>query len=178
MTETTALQAKPGPTVAARRSLSSEDLLRIRNVEDFYFRYADCINDDDLESWPDFFSEQCLYKIIPRLNHERGLPIAILLSESRGGIIDRLVAIRNTMVYAPRYVLCQVSNIRIIDDQDGVLTTRSLVSVYQTLEGETVHLMIGRSFDKLDARTSNWTFLERVVVYDTELLPATVIYPI
>ncbi len=178
MSETTVLEAKPDRSTAADRILSAEDVLRIRRVEDFYFRYAECINDDDLESWPDFFSEQCLYKIIPRLNHERGLPIAILLSESRGGVVDRLVAIRNTMVYAPRYVLCQVSNVRLVDDQAGVLTTRSLVSVYQTLDGETAHLMVGRTFDKLDTNTPNWTFIERVVVYDTELLPATVIYPI
>jgi 3-phenylpropionate/cinnamic acid dioxygenase small subunit len=175
MVDAAALKAKRMPAPPAR----SSDASLSRHVEEFYYRYAECICDDELERWPDFFAEECFYQIIPRRNHERGLPVAILLAESRGGLIDRVTAIRNTMVYAPRYVLQQVTNVRIVAEDAGVLTTRSLISVYQTLpEGDTLHLLVGRSFDTIDTSGPAWELLKRVVLYDTELLPATVIYPI
>lgn len=132
-----------------------------------------------LEAWPDFFSDECLYKIIPRANSDRGLPIAIMLSESRGGLIDRITAVRNTMVFAPRSVLLLFSGIRIVRKTGLILQTRSAFTVYQTLtDGLTSLLMAGRSFDLIDTSQPEWKFTERVVVYDSELLPATVIYPV
>ena len=33
-------------------------------VEELLGAYADCIDNDRLEEWPDFFTESCVYKII------------------------------------------------------------------------------------------------------------------
>ena len=148
-------------------------------VIDFYARYAECICDDALEAWPEFFTEDCLYKIIPRINHDRGLPVSLVLAESRGGLIDRITAVRNTMVFAPRYVSHSISSIRIVSRRDRILTTRSMFSVHQTLADElTTLLMVGRSFDKIDAGGSDLRFVERVIVSDSESLPSTIVYPI
>jgi 3-phenylpropionate/cinnamic acid dioxygenase small subunit len=148
-------------------------------VEDLYARYAECICDDAIEQWPDFFTDECLYQIIPRANRDRGLPIAIMLAESRGGLIDRMTAIRNTMVFAPRSVLLTFSGIRITQRAGGILHTRSSFTVCQTLVDEVSSLlMVGRSFDRIDISQADWKFAERVAVYDSELLPATVIYPV
>ncbi len=148
-------------------------------VTDFYARYAECICDDALEMWPEFFAEDCLYKIIPRVNHDRGLPVSLVLVESRGGLVDRMTAIRNTMVFAPRYVSPSISSVRIVSRHDGILTTRSMFSVHQTLADElTTLLMVGRSFDKIDVGGSEFKFVERVLVSDSESLPSTIVYPI
>ena len=50
----------------------------------------------DLDRWPEFFTEQCFYEIIPRENYDRGLPLAIMRCESKGMLKDRVVAIRDT----------------------------------------------------------------------------------
>jgi salicylate 5-hydroxylase small subunit len=36
--------------------------------------YAAALSGGDWEAWPDFFTEDCLYRLIPRENHERGFP--------------------------------------------------------------------------------------------------------
>ncbi len=148
-------------------------------VDDLYARYAACICDDEIEQWPDFFTEECIYQIIPRANLDRGLPVAIMLAESRGGLIDRMTAIRNTMVFAPRSVLLTFSGVRITQRAGAILHTRSSFTVYQTLVDEvSALLMVGRSFDRIDTSQPDWKFAERVAVYDSELLPATVVYPV
>jgi hypothetical protein len=51
-------------------------------VEELYSAYSACLDEERFEEWPAFFVEQCLYKIIPRDNFERGLPLATWLCES------------------------------------------------------------------------------------------------
>jgi 3-phenylpropionate/cinnamic acid dioxygenase small subunit len=148
-------------------------------VHDFYARYAEVICDDRLESWPDFFVADCRYQIIPRINHDRGLPVALILAESRGGIVDRLTAIRNTMVFAPRYVSHTVSSVRIVGAHDGDLRTRSMLTVHQTIADQPTKLLLaGRTFDRIRFEDDQPRFVERVVVSDTESLPSTIIYPV
>ena len=53
-------------------------------------------NDGALERWPEFFTEACVYKVIPRENVEQGLPVALIYCESRDMLVDRVVAMRET----------------------------------------------------------------------------------
>ena len=40
-------------------------------AEELLDRYVQCLDEDRLEEWPDFFVEKCVYKIISRVNVER-----------------------------------------------------------------------------------------------------------
>ena len=44
--------------------------------------YAATIDTDKLESWPDFFVEDCLYKITSAENHKRGYSAGIVYADS------------------------------------------------------------------------------------------------
>ena len=39
-------------------------------VQELIAAYVDCIDEDRLEDWPDFFVEQCRYVITSRASHE------------------------------------------------------------------------------------------------------------
>ena len=166
-------------SVASDQPAFLPDPLDKLRIDDLYTRYAECIADGALESWPEFFTENCLYQIIPRANFDRGLPVAIMLAESRGALVDRVVAIRNTMVFGPRVVLLSFSGIRVISSSDAMLDVRATFTVFHTqVDGVTKLLMAGRTFDRVNTGSEPWQFAARVAVYDTELLPATVIYPV
>ena len=48
-------------------------------VERLLSRYVTCIDEDDLENWPEFFAlDTCRYEIITRENVERGMPLALM----------------------------------------------------------------------------------------------------
>ena len=45
------------------------DLRELRfEVEEFCYDYGECLDEFDIERWPDFFTEDCLYKIVSREN--------------------------------------------------------------------------------------------------------------
>ena len=46
------------------------DLAVRLGVHELIAAYVDCIDEDRLEEWPDFFIEQCRYLITSRASHE------------------------------------------------------------------------------------------------------------
>lgn len=148
-------------------------------VDDLYARYAETICDGDLEAWPDFFIEDCRYHVRPRGNHERGQLLGPIYSESRGALVDRVLAIRKSMVFMPRAVCYVVGTIRIVETRDDGLTARSMFSAYHTLEtGDSEVLMVGRTFDELVDQDGALKFRERIVVFDTERVPGALVFPV
>ena len=68
-----------------------------------YARYASVANAADWDRWPDMFTEDCLYRLQPRENHERGLPLATLSLTSRGMLLDRVFSIKDMLYHDPYY---------------------------------------------------------------------------
>ena len=154
----------------------TENTVKVQNL---YAKHAQAICDNELEKWPELYTQDCLYRIISRVNYERDLPLSVMLAESRGALVDRVMAIRNTMVYAPRYVTHLTSNISIVDEQDGLFHTRSHFAVYYTqVDGNARLQLVGRTFDKVDPSGDAWLFTERSVVFDNELVPGSIVYPV
>ena len=148
-------------------------------VDDLYARYAEAICDGDIEAWPDFFADECRYHVRPRSNHERGQLIGPIYSESKGALVDRVLAIRNSMVFMPRAVCYVIGTIRVVEANGDGLVTRSMFSAYHTLEnGDSDLLMVGRTFDKLVQVNGDLKFAERLVIFDTERVPGALVYPI
>ena len=62
--------------------------------------YAATIDADRLEVWPDFFVEDCLYKITSAENHRRGYGVGIIYADSRAMLRDRVTALRTANICA------------------------------------------------------------------------------
>ena len=62
------------------------------------------LDEREWERWPEFFTENCVYKILPRENFDPGLPAAMVYCESRAMLADRVVALREALVFAPRLI--------------------------------------------------------------------------
>jgi len=148
-------------------------------VDDLYAAYAQSLCDGDIDAWPDYFTEDCLYKLISRANHERGLLLGPIFSENRGALIDRARALKTALVYAPRYVCYIFGSVRIVGRADKGWDTRSMFSAYQTfVEGDSNLMMCGRTFDRVVFDGNTAKFSRRVVVYDNERVPSAVVYPL
>jgi 3-phenylpropionate/cinnamic acid dioxygenase small subunit len=159
------------------RTMSRRDL-RLE-LEELYAEYVACLDEERFEEWPEFFTDDAVYRIIPRENFERGLPIATLHCESKGYLKDRVVAIRQTMVYAPRYMRRLVSNIRIIGWQDDGLEVRANYAAFETLRDELTRVFsVGRCHDRLVVVDSSLKFKEKLLIFDSELIPNSLIYPL
>jgi len=148
-------------------------------LEDLYADYAACLDEERFEDWPEFFSDPCLYKIVPRENFERGLPLATWLCESKGYLADRVTAIRKTAVYAPRYVRRMVNGIRVLGWTNAVLKVRASYLAVETLQDELTRVFnAGQYRDKVVVENGRLKFREKLCIFDSLLVPNSLIYPL
>jgi 3-phenylpropionate/cinnamic acid dioxygenase small subunit len=145
----------------------------------FYDAYFETLDDGRLEEWPDFFMEDCLYRIIPRENYEAGQGICVMQGDSKNMLIDRVRAILSTQVFAPRYCRRFYSGLRLVNRTDGELETRQNLLVIHTLVSQPSKILGSCvAHDRLILNESGeFKFVERSVILDTEMIDNTVIYP-
>jgi salicylate 5-hydroxylase small subunit len=72
-------------------------------ITQFYARYASVVDAGDWDRWPEMFTDDCVYRLQPRENYERGLPLATLAFTSRGMLLDRVYSIKETLFHDPYY---------------------------------------------------------------------------
>ena len=158
--------------------LAASAALRER-LADLYGAYDDALNEGRYEDWPGFFTEACLYKITARENHEMGLPVGLVYAESRGMLTDRVAALRNTVLYAPRLVRNLTSGIvlRAIDG-DGMRLSASFASFQTMLNEPSQVFLCGRFYDRVVDDGGTLRFAERVCVTDATLVPTSLIFPL
>ena len=145
----------------------------------FLNEYIHCIDDDRLEDWPGFFEEACVYKIIPRENTERNLPIALVYCDNKGMLIDRVVSLRKANVYNLHYDRHIVSNVLVGEGGDGSWTLKANYIVYQTdLEGESMLFSTGKYDAVVVANGDGHKFREMVVTVDTYAVPNLISTPL
>lgn len=148
-------------------------------VEDFHAEYCAVLDGGDIEKWPDFFTENCLYRVTEYENAAHGYPVGLIYAEGRDMLRDRAVAISRTQMFAPRQLLHFVTNVRILDVTDEEIVAQSNYLLMQTLvEGATSLHQAGRLFDRF-ARNGNELLLsERQAIYDTAMIANDLAYPV
>ena len=158
----------------------SLDATQHRQLEALYIRYARLLDDGPLEEWPSLFTEECLYLVIPRDNFDQGLPMAIMRCESRGMLEDRVRAVQETIMYEPRYLRHQITNVEGVLTEEGHISATANYSVIEVLEGELPKILsVGRSLDRVAVTADGrLQFAEKRIVYDSVMVPNTIVYPI
>ena len=145
----------------------------------FLNEYIHCIDDDRLEDWPGFFEDACIYKIIPRENTERNLPIALVYCDNKGMLIDRVVSLRKANVYNLHYDRHIVSNVLVGGGEDGSWTLKANYIVYQTdLEGESMLFSTGKYDAVVVENGDGHKFREMGVTVDTYAVPNLISTPL
>ena len=158
-----------------------EESLKLRlELDALYADYTACLDDGDYDAWPEFFTETCLYKIIPRENYEQNLPLATMLCESKGMLKDRVYAVKETSMYGPRALRHLVSAIRIAgDDGNGGIDASANYAILQTLnDEETKVFQSGRYLDKLVREDGRLKFKQKLCVFDSNLVSNSLIVPV
>jgi salicylate 5-hydroxylase small subunit len=156
--------------------------LRFR-IEDLYAQYIAALDEARYDQWPGFFTEDCVYKVIPRENYDRKLPLATMASESRGMLVDRVYGMQNTLFHQPYYQRHMISGlfVRGIEYKEGVqhIHTQANYSVFRTKQNALSEVFnVGRYVDTIVEQQGKLLFAEKLCVFDSELIPNSIIYPI
>jgi anthranilate 1,2-dioxygenase small subunit len=148
-------------------------------VEDLLDRYVQCLDEERLEEWPNFFTVNAVYRILPRENVERGYELATMSCDSKGMMMDRVVAIRNASVFSRRYLRHLVTNIRVTGRERECYLVQANYAVLQTMPGEETKVFnAGRYADKVLLENGEPKFQEKLVIYDSLQIPGMLVIPV
>ncbi|MFP3556976.1 aromatic-ring-hydroxylating dioxygenase subunit beta [Paraburkholderia sp. SIMBA_049] len=144
-----------------------------------YADYASAVDSGNWNLWPEFFTEQCVYRLQPRENFERGFPLATLSFESKGMLKDRIYGVKETLFHDPYYQRHIVGAPLVRKVEDGRIYSEANYVVIRTkLNQLSTVFNAGRYVDEIVATPDGLKFASRLAIYDSEMIPNSIIYPI
>jgi salicylate 5-hydroxylase small subunit len=148
-------------------------------LSQLYAEYASAVSSGDWALWPEFFTEDAVYRLQPRENFDRGFPLATLSFESKGMLKDRVYGIRETLFHDPYYQRNVVGAPLVRQAEPDRFECEANYAVFRTKLSELSTVFnVGRYIDVVVRTPQGLRFASRLVVYDSEMIPNSVIYPI
>jgi 3-phenylpropionate/cinnamic acid dioxygenase small subunit len=141
--------------------------------------YARRIDDDELEAWPELFSDPCVYSITSQDNHALGRPVGVIYADSQAMLRDRVASLRQANIYERQRYRHLLGMPHLRGNGNGELAAETPFAVYRIMrDGRTDLFATGRYVDKLRRRDVGLAFAERIVVCDSSLFDTLVAIPL
>jgi anthranilate 1,2-dioxygenase small subunit len=141
--------------------------------------YIRCIDNNELEAWPNFFLDRCLYIVTTAENHKQGFEGGIIYADTKGMLIDRIAALREANVYEKqsyRHILGLPSIVK--NGADSVETETPFLVTRIMHDGRTDLFATGVYLDSLNAAGNELKFAKRVVVCDSSRVDTLMALPL
>jgi anthranilate 1,2-dioxygenase small subunit len=153
--------------------------LRRLELQDLYTAYAACLDTDALERWPEFFTEDCRYRITSAENYEAGLPIGLIYATSRNMLNDRASALRQANVYEPQRYRHLITGVAIEGEDGETLDVTAGFLVVRTMQdGAMMVFAVGRYVDRVVRDPAGWRFASKEVVLDSRRIDTLLAIPL
>jgi anthranilate 1,2-dioxygenase small subunit len=167
----------PGYDMAAADPKATREL-RLE-IEEFHAAYCWTLDCGALAEWPEYFTDDAVYRITARENADAGLPVGLVYADSKAMIRDRAFAIQHTQMFAPRYMQHFVTNVRVIAAQGEAIKAQANYLLLQTLvDGPSTVHQSGRYYDTFVRQGGRLLLKERQCVYDTVLIANDLVLPV
>jgi 3-phenylpropionate/cinnamic acid dioxygenase small subunit len=157
-------------------SVAADGLPRLWALNAAYVR---AIDDDRLEAWPDFFTDDAVYTVTSADNHRRGLPAGLIHADSRGMLRDRVAALREANIYERQAYRHIVGLPTIVGEAEGALRAETPFLVVRIMRDGRMDLFAsGRYLDVLVEEAGVLRFRERIVVCDSSRIDTLLAIPL
>ena len=155
------------------------DFETYQQVLALYADYVSVIDSNQWDKWPEFFTDECTYKIQPRENFDRGFPLATLAFESKGMLKDRVYGIAETIFHDPYYQRHVIGAPRLVRVETDRIDTEVNYAVFRTKPDELPTVFnVGRYLDTIRRTPIGLKFESKVCVFDSEMIANSIIYPL
>jgi 3-phenylpropionate/cinnamic acid dioxygenase small subunit len=146
--------------------MGTETLFRLSALNS---AYASAIDSDRLETWPDFFVEDCLYKVTTADNHARNLAAGVIYADSNGMLRDRVFALRKANIYERQSYRHLIGMPLILSEDAGGIRSETPFFVARIMRDGSMSLFAtGRYLDLVrEDAAGALRFVERIVVCDS-----------
>ena len=148
-------------------------------LRDFYDDYTFYLDDGQLERWPQFFTEDCRYRVISRENYDDQLPHATLYCDGMNMLKDRVTALRETTIYEPRSLRHLVGGLQVLGIEGELIRATANFAIFESLsDREPVVNMVGRYIDAIVRSGDGFLFKDRFCVFDNYRIRTSLIIPV
>ena len=149
------------------------------DVQEFYARYAECLDGGRLQQWPEFFLEACVYRITTRRDLRLGPDQDLVSLSSRAAMFDRIVAIGQSEDYEPHMQRHTVSGFRIQAASAQELRAQANFQILRTFPDRNTEFFVSGSYnDRIAVSAGRLHFREKICVLDSDIAPVSLVYPI
>jgi len=146
-------------------------------VERLHARYAQALDADELERWPEFFTAKGRYRVTTAENEARGLPLPVLYAEGQAMLRDRIASLRHANIYEPQRYRHLVSAVLLEQESAGMVKSSANFVVIRIMEnGETLLFASGRYVDRI--ALPELRYEERVVICDSRRFDTLLAIPL
>jgi 3-phenylpropionate/cinnamic acid dioxygenase small subunit len=130
--------------------------------------YAATIDQDRLESWPGFFTDDCLYKITSADNHRAGMQAGIVYADSKAMLKDRITALRTANIYERQAYRHIIGMPLVLSQMDGTIAAETPFLVARILKDARTDLFAtGVYHDQFRDDGTTLRLRQRIVVCDS-----------
>jgi 3-phenylpropionate/cinnamic acid dioxygenase small subunit len=142
--------------------------------------YARCINSDQLEKWPDFFQENCLYKITTAANVKNGFDAGIIYADSKAMLADRINALRNANIYERQRYRHILGLPYVVEDAERECAVQTPFVVIRIMGSGQMELFASGEYrDRVTVLSADeLKFAERIVVCDGDRFDTLLAIPL
>jgi 3-phenylpropionate/cinnamic acid dioxygenase small subunit len=151
----------------------------IRRIETLTADYVHSLEEEFLDSWPDLFTDPCLYLLTTRDAWCRGYPAGIMRCTSRGMLQDRIGALKHANIYEPQVYRHVTGPCRLLESNKGEILAETCFHAARIMQtGETTLFATGVYRDRIVEENGRWRFKEKLVICDSVRIDVLVAIPL
>lgn len=142
-------------------------------------RYVREIDDGDCTAWPDFFVDDCFYKITTADNFAQNLEAGLMWMDSKNMLRDRILSLLEANVYERHSYRHLIGQPYITDIEGDELDSETSFMVARiTREGPTDLFATGRYVDRYRFTEVDAKIVRRIVVLDSGYIDTLLGFPL
>ena len=142
-------------------------------------RYIRCLDENRLEDWPGFFTEDAVYKILPRENLEDGFPGSLLFFDSGAMRRDRVLCIRDVNIFHIHWARHFLGAFAFERRGEAFAVKSNFQVLHSDNEGRSALYATGEYRDLILADgAGELVFKEKIVILDSFMIPSQLAEPL
>jgi anthranilate 1,2-dioxygenase small subunit len=157
------------------------DPVVLARIDDLQMKYLAALDRHDLNAWLACFAEDGSYVCITRENEDAGLPVAMMLDDTRARLKDRVKFVNEVWSgtyedYATRHFVQRLECTQGANGHINV-STNFMVS-YTNRQGGSDILVTGVYEDEIEVGGDQARFKSKRAILDTVTTPRYLVYPV
>jgi anthranilate 1,2-dioxygenase small subunit len=153
----------------------------LARVDELQMKYLAALDRHDMNAWLECFAEEGSYACISKENHDAGLPVAMMLDDTRARLKDRVKFIDEVWSgtyedYATRHFVQRLECSQGSGGRFNVLS--NFIVSYTNRRGGSDILVTGVYEDDIEVTGGAARFRAKKAIMDTVTTPRYLVYPI